>query len=261
MKIENSSLLSSYQELGIYGLIVYLEEHRNIEENTRVKAINLLKAARIVAKKSVDKSLNYIPSIAFDISRHESVYRVSALLYIELNNMEKAIECLSYLHYYYQNNDIAPHTHYALIKDKIVEYYGEISAVDKLIAKHEGYYKKQTILYNLKEYVDILPTDDVEEQLNYFKKLFLRYGVETVIASIKDDVRFNDRQKAVVLIRASRAIGTIAEEGPSIESVFAEEAMKMDTSDTVINNIYQAYLRAGDLNKVQRLKSQYSHIA
>ena len=85
--------------------------------------------------------------------------------------------------------------------------------------------------------------------------------METVIASINNDVRFNDRQKAVVLIRASRAIGTIAEEGPSIESVFAEEAMKMDTSDTVINNIYQAYLRAGDLNKVQQLKSQYSHIA
>ncbi len=254
-------ILEAYQKLGIYGLIVYLEEHKGIGENTRIKAINLLKAARIIAKKLTDNSLTFLPSITFDISRHESVYRMSALLYIELDSMEKAIECLSYLHYYYQNNDIAPHAHYALIKDKLVEHYGDISAVDTLIAKHEGYYKEQAILYNLKEYVDILPTDDVEEQLSYFKKLFLRYGVDTVIASIKNDVRFNDRQKAVVLIRASRAIGTIAEEGPSIESVFAEEAMKMDTSDTVINNIYQAYLRAGDLNKVQQLKSQYSHIA
>lgn len=259
--MQDYGILEAYQKLGIYGLIVYLEEHRDIEQNTRVKAIGLLKTARIVAKKSTDKRLNYLPPIAFDISLHESIYRMAALLYIELGNIEKAIECLSYLHYYYQNNDSAPHAHYALIKDKLVEHYGDISVVDTLIAKHEGYYKEQAILYNLKEYVDILPTDDVEEQLSYFKKLFLRYGVETVIASIKDDVRFNDRQKAVVLIRASRAIGTIAEEGPSIESVFAEEAMKMDTSDTVINNIYQAYLRAGDLNKVQQLKSQYSHIA
>ncbi|MGP5120470.1 hypothetical protein ACTXJF_10460 [Psychrobacter alimentarius] len=257
----NTDFTGVFQRSGVYGLIADLEKYSNFEKNLRVKAFKLLQAARTIAKRSPDRRLKYLPSIAFDLSRHESIYRMSALLYIELDSMEKAIECLSYLHYYYQNNDNAPHAHYALIKDKLVEHYGDISAVDTLIAKHEDYYKEQAILYNLKEYVDILPTDDVEEQLSYFKKLFLRYDVETVIASINNDVRFNDRQKAVVLIRASRAIGTIAEEGPSIESVFAEEAMKMDTSDTVINNIYQAYLRAGDLNKVQQLKSRYSHIA
>jgi hypothetical protein len=143
----------------------------------------------------------------------------------------------------------------------ILVWIDYISALETLVAKHEDYYKQQAILYNLKESVDILPTNDVGEQLSYFKKLFLRYGADTVIASITNDIRFNNRQKAVVLIRASRVIGNIAEEGPSIESVFADEAIKMDTSDTVINNIYQAYLRAGDLNKVQQLKSQHSHIA
>lgn len=257
----NTNLTSSFQKSGVYGLINHLIEQYDGEDNPRIQAYNLLKAGRELAKKSTNERLNYLPNIAFDLSRHESVYRIASLLYIELGNMEKAIECLSYLNYYYRSNDSAPHAHYSLIKDKLVDYYGSVSAVDTLIGQHEDYYKEQAILCNLNEYIDILPTDDVEEQLSYLKKLFIRYGVDTVIGSIKNDVRFNNRQKAVVLIRASRAIGTIAEEGSSIESIFAKEAMKMDTSDTVINNVYQAYLRAGNMNKVQQLKSQYPHIA
>jgi len=81
-----------------------------------------------------------------------------------------------------------------------------------------------------------------------------------LIFSIENDTRFNNRVKAVLLIRASRAIGAIAEEGTSIESVFANKALQLDDSKAVVENSYQAYLRAGDLNKLAQLKEKHPEI-
>lgn len=92
----------------------------------------------------------------------------------------------------------------------------------------------------------------------YFKRLYRLYGVDTLIFTIENDTRFNNRVKAVLLlIRASRAIGAIAEEGTSIESVFANKALQLDESKAVVENSYQAYLRAGDLNKLAQLKEKH----
>ena len=45
--------------------------------------------------------------------------------------------------------------------------------------------------------------------------------------------------KAIILIRAGRTIGDIASEGPSVETLFANKALELDNSDTVVNNSYQ----------------------
>lgn len=260
MNMNNENIIKAYENLGLYGLILTLEKNITSEVNARVKAYNLLKAGRTIARKSPYKSLKYLPLVAYDLSRHESIYRAAAFLYIELNDIEKASECLYYLHYYYQNTNSIVHTHYNIIKSKLIKHYGSSSVVDSLIVENEIYYQQQNILCNLKNNSISLPIDSINEQVDYFKELYQKYDANTVIASIQHDVRLNNRQKAVLLIRASRAVGAVAEEGSSIESLFANEAIKLNDSATVINNIYQAYMRAGDLNQLANLKEKYPDI-
>ena len=258
--MDNISLLHSFQKLGIYGLINYLNQQDN-NSNPRVQAYNLLKAGRELAKKSVDERLSYLPDIAFDLSRHESIYRIAALLHIDLGNMNKALECLSYLYHYYEEQAVEPHEQYELIKQQLVDSYKDSAQIEAYIKDYQAQYQQQKVLNNIKEYSETMPADDVSEQKTYFKRLYRRCGIDTLIAAIEHDVRFNDRAKAVLLIRASRTIGAIAEEGSSIESLFANRALELDTSDTVVKNSYQAYMRAGDLNQLAKLKETYSQIA
>lgn len=257
--MDNLNLLNSFQKFGMYGLISYLIQHTD-EDNPRVQAYNLLKAGRDIAKKTVDKQLSYLPNIAFDLSRHESIYRIAALLYIELSNMDKALECLSYLHYYYQEQAVKPHEQYALIKQQLIKGYKDPDELEAIIEDYREDYENQKILNNIKEFSDFMPIEDVIEQKTYFKQVYRRYGAKTLITTIENDVRFNNRMKAVLLIRASRTIGAIAEEGPSIETMFANRALELDSSDTVIKNSYQAYMRSGDLNQLTRLKVKYPEL-
>ncbi len=258
--MKNDKNIKVYQESGIYGLITYLNEQDD-DSNPRVQAYNLLKVGRELAKKSIGERLSYLPNIAFDLSRHETIYRIAALLHIELGNMDKALECLAYLHYYYEEQEIEPHDQYRLIKQQLIENYKDAAQIEAYINDYQEQYQQQKILNNIKEYSETMPTNDVSEQKMYFKRLYRRYGVDTLITAIENDVRFNDRAKAVLLIRASRTIGAIAEEGTSIESVFANRALELDTSDTVVKNSYQAYMRAGDLNQLAKLKETYPDIA
>ncbi|WP_010200826.1 hypothetical protein [Psychrobacter sp. PAMC 21119] len=255
----NSKLESSFQIFGIYGLITYLNQN-NEEKNPRVQAYNLLKAGRELAKKSANETLSYLPDIAFDLSRHESVYRMSALFYIELDNTHEALKCLSYLHYYYEEQSVEPHKQYALIKQQLVDNNKDDVDIEAFIEEYQKQYQYQKIANNIKEYSESIPTEDLSEQKMYFKRLYRRYGVDTLIFAIENDTRFNNRVKAVLLIRASRAIGAIAEEGTSIESVFANKALQLDESKAVVENSYQAYLRAGDLNKLAQLKEKHPEI-
>lgn len=250
-----------FQESGIYGLIKQLEAEQKAEDNARVKAYNLLKAGHQIAKKSISEALNCLPTIAFGLSRHESIYRMAALLYIELGNRDEALKCLSYLYHYYEEQSVEPHEQYELIKQQLIDSYKDTAQIEAGIKDYQEQYQQQKILNNIKEYSETMPTDDVTEQKTYFKRLYRRYGADTLIAAIENDVRFNDRAKAVLLIRASRTIGAIAEEGTSIESVFANRALELDTSDTVIRNSYQAYMRAGDLNQLAKLKETYPEVA
>ncbi|MEN6669687.1 hypothetical protein AAJP47_04845 [Psychrobacter sp. B38] len=252
----SSELLSNFQDSGIYGLITYLNQNID-EKNPRVQAYNLLKAGRELAKKSADGRLGYLPDIAFDLSRHESVYRMAGLLHIELGDTDSALKCLSYLHYYYQEQSLEPHEQYSIIKQQLVDGFEDSVNIESLIADYQEQYQQQKVINNIKEYPETMPIEDVSEQKTYFKRLYRRYGVDTLIAAIENDIRFNNRTKAVLLIRASRTIGAIAEEGTSIESVFASKALELDTSNTVVQNSYQAYMRAGDLNKLTQLKEKY----
>lgn len=258
--MNNTETITAYEKFGIYGLITSLEDNGDSDINPRVKAYNLLKIGREFAKKSKSETLGYLPNIAFELSRHESIYRMAGLLYIELGNMEKALECLSYLHHYYQDQSIEPHEQYTLIERQLVNNYKEAEDIQNWIAEHQQNYHQQKILNNIKEYPSVMPTEDVTEQKTHFKRLYRRYGIETVISAIENDSRFNDRVKAVLMIRASRTIGSIAEEGPSVESLFANKALELDTSDTVVKNSYQAYMRAGDLNKLTQLKEKYPQV-
>ncbi len=258
--MDNNEVLTSYEQFGIYGLIANLEKYNDSDINPRVTAYNLLKAGRIIAKKSVGETLSYLPNIAFDLCHHDSIYRMAALLYIELGSMDKALECFSYLYHYYQEQSVVPHDHYALIEQQLVDHYKNDSDIQRWIDDNQQFYKQQRILNNVKEYPEAMPLDDITKQRTYFTGVYNRYGIETLIAALKNDVRVNDRAKAVLLIRASRAIGAIADEGTSIESLFANKALELDGSDTVVKNSYQAYLRAGDLNKVTQLKEQYPEL-
>lgn len=253
-------VLTAYDQFGIYGLITYLEKNNNSEISPRVTAYNLLKAGRIIAKKSIDERLSYLPDIAFGLSRHDSIYRMAALLYIELGDMNKALECLSYLYHYYAEQSIAPHEHYAIIEKQLVERFKDIAEIQRWIADNYESYKYQRALNNIKEYSEIMPTEDVSKQKKYFINIYRRYGINTLITALENDIRFNERAKAVLLIRASRAIGSIAEEGTSIESLFADKAIALDNSDTVVKNSYHAYMRAGDLNKLTQLKEKYPQL-
>ncbi|WP_201616701.1 hypothetical protein [Psychrobacter immobilis] len=254
--MDNLSLLYSFKKSGIYGLITYLDK-QDYDSHPRVQAYNLLKAGRELAKKLTNERLSYLPDLAFDLSRHESVYRMAALLYIELGNMDEALKCLSYLHYYYEEQAVESHDQYGLIKQQLIDNYKDSAQIEAYIKDYQEQYQQQKILNNIKEYSETMPTEEVSEQKTYFKRLYRRYGVATLIAAIEKDVRFNDRAKAVLLIRASRTIGAIADEGNSIESVFASKALELDTSDTVVKNSYQAYMRAGDLNQLARLKETH----
>lgn len=249
--------LHDFQNFGIYGLVssfVLLNKNTN---NPRVLAYNLLKEARQIAKKYADKRLNQIPLIAFDISRHESVYRNAAFLYIELDEGQHAIECLSYLHHYYQDNDANFHEQYSIIKQRIIDAFVSESELEQQLAESIDTYPNQKAVNCIKDFSETLPETDAAEQAIYFGKIYRHFGTNAVFASITSDVRFNNRQKAVLIIRASRAVAAISDEGPSIESLFANKALELDTSDTVIKNSYQAYLRAGDLNKITQLKDQH----
>lgn len=254
--MESQEFLSAFQENGIYGLICYVDQHAD-EKNTRIKAYNLLKAGRELAKKLADMRLNSLPDIALDLSRHESVYRMAGLLYIELGNTDAALKCLSYLHYYYQEQSVEPHEQYFLIKQQLIDISEDSDNIESLVEDYQEQYQQQKIINNIKEYPETIPMEDASEQKTYFKRLYRRYGVDTLIAAIENDVRFNNRTKAVLIIRASRTIGAMAEEGTSIESVFANKALELDTSNTVVQNSYQAYMRAGDLNKLAQLKEKY----
>lgn len=257
--MDDLSLLNSFQGSGIYGLICYVDQNTD-KSNTRIKAYSLLKAGRELAKKSANKKLSYLPDIAFDLSRHESVYRMAALLYIELDNTHEALKCLSYLHYYYEEQPVEPHKQYALIKQQLIDSHKDDIDIETFIEEYQEQYQQQKIANNIKEYSESIPTEDVSEQKMYFKRLYRRYDINTLIFAIENDTRFNNRVKAVLLIRASRAIGAIAEEGTSIESVFANKALQLDDSKAVVENSYQAYMRAGDLNKLAQLKEKYSEI-
>lgn len=258
--MDNAQILKKYENLGVYGLILELNKENSTEINPRVAAYNLLKAGRLLAKKSIDETLSYLPDIAFGLSRHDSIYRMAALLYIELGDMNKALECLSYLYHYYAEQSIEPHEHYAIIEKQLVERFKDIAEIQRWIADNYESYKYQRALNNIKEYSEIIPTEDITEQKTHFKRLYLRYGIETVISAIENDSRFNDRVKAVLMIRASRTIGSIAEEGTSVESLFADKAIVLDNSDTVVKNSYHAYMRAGDLNKLTQLKEKYPQV-
>lgn len=257
--MDNLSLLNSFQSFGIYGLICHVDQHTD-DSNTRTKAYNLLKSGRELTKKSANETLSYLPDIAFELSRHESVYRMAALLYIELDNTHEALKCLSYLHHYYKEQSVEPHKQYALIKQQLIDSHKDDIDIEAFIEEYQGQYQQQKIANNVKEHSESIPTEDVSEQKMYFKRLYRRYGVDTLIFAIENDTRFNNRVKAVLLIRASRAIGAIAEEGTSIESVFANKALQLDESKAVVENSYQAYLRAGDLNKLAQLKEKYPEI-
>lgn len=257
--MESQEFLDIFQRNGIYGLICYVDQHTD-DSNNRTKAYNLLKAGRELAKKSASYKLSYLPDIAFDLSRHESVYRMAALLYIEVDNTHEALKCLSYLHYYYKEQSVELHKQYDLIKQQLVDSHKDDVDIETFIEEYQGQYQQQKIANNIKEYSESIPTEDVSEQKMYFKSLYRRYGVYTLIFAIENDTRFNNRVKAVLLIRASRAIGAIAEEGTSIESVFADKALQLDNSKAVVENSYQAYMRAGDLNKLAQLKEKYSEI-
>lgn len=258
--MNSDEVLTAYDQLGIYGLITYLEKNNNSDISPRVTAYNLLKAARLLAKKSIDETLSYLPNIAFGLSHHDSIYRMAALLYIELGDMEKALECMSYLHHYYVEQSVEPHEHYAIIEKKLVERFKDVAEIQRWIAENYESYKYQRALNNVKEYSEIMPTEDVAKQKKYFIDLYRRYGINTLIIALENDIRFNDRAKAVIFIRASRAIGSIAEEGTSVESLFADKAIELDSSDTVVKNSYQAYMRAGDLNKLTQLKEKYPQV-
>lgn len=252
--------IDDFQKFGIYGLISNFIIANEDTDNPRVLAYNLLKEARQIAKKYVDKRLNQIPLIAFDLSRHESVYRNAALLYIELNEGQQAIECFSYLHNYYQDNDANFHEQYGIIKQKIIDGFISESDLDQQLAKSIEAYPNQKAVNCIKDFSETLPETAADEQAIYFGRVYRHFGTDAVLTSITNDVRFNGRQKAVLLIRASRAVAAISDEGPSIESLFANKALELDTSDTVIKNSYQAYLRAGDLNKLTQLKDQYPEL-
>ncbi|MFK3917273.1 hypothetical protein [Psychrobacter sp. NPDC078501] len=258
--MNNMQILEKYKELSVYGLILELEKNNGTEINTRVAAYNLLKAGRIIAKKSVSKTLGYLPDIAFDLSRHESVYRIAAFLYIDLGEKQKALECVSYLHYYYKDHETEPHAQYNLILQQLINAFENESEINVYIDNGEKEYQEQKILNIIKDYPEFLSETDITDQATYFSKIYRRLGINAVFASIISDVRFNSRQKAILLIRASRAVATISDEGPSIESLFANRALELDTSDSVIKNSYQAYLRAGDLNKLTQLKEQYPEL-
>lgn len=251
----DNDLLESYNKYGLYGLIISLEKHCS-HEIDRVKAYNLLKAGLQIAKKSPHTTLNYLPEIAFNLSRHESIYRIAGLLYTELGNYDKALECLIYLHYYYQANDIVPHKQYALIKEALINHFD----IDKQIEDNESIYQELSMLTHIKEYPEVLDLEDISKQKTYFKRLYRRFGIETVLKAIENDIRLAPREKAIILIRASRTIGAIADEGSSVESLFANKALDYDTSETVVNNAYQAYLRAGDLNNIKKLKKSYAYL-
>lgn len=257
----SKNFISTYQELGVYGLINLLQDKYPLENNRRIIAYNLLKAGYQVAKKSKADSLACLPLIALDLSRHESIYRMAALLLIELGEFKQAIKYISYLYYYYKDNSLEPHKQYKYVEEKILESYLTQPEYDQAIESMADEYRNELVLNNIKENSDILPKSDPSEQKVYFEKLYKKYNKETVIASVVSDSRFSDRQKAVILIRASRAVGQIAEEGPSVESSFANKAVELDTSDSVINNAYQAFLRAGDVNQVVRLKEEYPQLA
>lgn len=254
------NISESFQKSGVYGLISFFVENNSADDSPRVIAYKLLKASRDIAKKSKDQRLNYLPPIAFDLNGHESIYRMAALLYIELDNFEEALKCVSYLHYYYADEAIEPHEQFNVIKQHLSDSYTNDDGLNSAIEEYQGTYQQQRVLNNIKDYQDIMPSEDIIEQKVYFKRLYRRFGVATIISTIEKDMRFNDRAKAIILIRAGRTIGDIASEGPSVETLFANKALELDNSDTVVNNSYQAYLRAGDLNKIQQLKSQYSHI-
>ncbi len=178
--MEFSNILECYQRLGIYGLITYLDQQNN-DNNPRVQAYNLLKVGRELAKKSTSERLSYLPNIAFDLSRHESIYRIAALLYIELGNMNEALECLAYLHYYYEDQAIEPHDQYELIKQQLIEKYKDSAHIEAYIEDYQEQYQQQKVLNSIKEYAETMPTDDVAEQKTYFKRIYRRYGVDTLM--------------------------------------------------------------------------------
>lgn len=254
--MDNEVIYKAFQEAGVYSLIIYLEQE-NKNNNPRVKAYNLLKVGRMLAQKSISRTLHYLPDIAFDISCHESVYRMAAFLYIDFGEYQKALECLCYLHHYYQDHDLKSHKQYDLIKQKLLEVSLTEAELNEQLKSSLEAYNQQNILNNIKDFSETLPETDAAEQAIYFGKIYRHFGTNAVFASITSDVRFNNRQKAVLIIRASRAVAAISDEGPSIESLFANKALELDTSDTVIKNSYQAYLRAGDLNKITQLKDQH----
>lgn len=262
MEVQNfMELEANFKNQGVYGLITNLYSASSFESNHRVIAYNLLKAGYQIAKKNKADSLACLPLIALDLSRHESIYRMAALLLIELGEYDKAMKYVSYLHYYYKDNNLEPHKQYKYVEEKILEGYLNKPEYDQAIESMADDYRNELVLNNIKENSDILSESDPSEQKVYFEKLYKKYNKETVIASVVSDSRFSDRQKAVILIRASRAVGQIAEEGPSIESSFAKKAVELDTSNSVINNAYQAFLRAGDVNQVVRLKEEYPQLA
>ena len=99
----SKNFISTYQELGVYGLINLLQDKYPLENNRRIIAYNLLKAGYQVAKKNKADSLVCLPLIALDLSRHESIYRMAVLLLIELGEFKQAIKYVSYLYYYYKD--------------------------------------------------------------------------------------------------------------------------------------------------------------
>lgn len=259
MNVDDLKVIERYNKEGIYGLISELEEI-NLQTKPREKAYNLLKWGYKIAKKSHEEKLGYLPCIAFDLSRHHTIYRMAGLIYFETGNIDKACECLSYLDAFYAENQIETHKQFTQLYEHLLSHFPNKASLRKVINKNKNNYEALKALNSLKEFGENIPTEDIDQQKVFFETIYQRYGREAVIQSIKNDIRFKDREKAILLIRASKAIGLIDEEGPSIESIFADEAIGLDTSDTVVNNVYHAYLRAGDLNKIEALKNQYPSI-
>lgn len=261
MTTENIEIhLNAFNQYGIFGLCETVVAELGSDALPRIKAYSLLKIGRQLIKRSKNANLAKLPSMALDLSYHESVYRQAALFYVELNDVRSALECIAYLHYYYAQNKQSPHEQYNLILKKLIESGTKEEDVKRIISSYKSIYDKKRSLVNVKECGKVLPVSDASEQKSYFKWLYRRFDLNTVLASIYGDDRFNQQQKAVLLLRAGRAVGAIAEEGHSVESVFAEKALALSQTESIVKNGYQAYLRAGNLEKIQELKNSHKDI-
>lgn len=243
-------LIDHYYQSGIIGVLEYIGilDPENI--NPRITAYNIINAGYKIAKANKSPSLNIFPEIALGLSRHESIYRMAGLFEFEIDNVDLALEYLIYLYYFYKENETAPHPQYLLLEKKIARSWGRDISLEEFIKNHKYIYYRHLIQFNIKEFSETINIEDISKQRSFFTRLYRKYDENTVLAAIEYDVRFNDRDKALLILRAAQIINEIADDSFDIAKNFADCALTKDQSTNVIREAYKTYLKSDKPNNV-----------